>query len=140
EVSTPLDPPAAPSGLAATSVSISQVVLEWTDNSGNESGFEIQRSVGGGAYQPLATPPANAESYTDTSVDEDTDYGYRVRACNDAGCSDWSGTLEVSTPLTVPAAPSGLNATSVSASQVELEWTDESGNESRFELERALGA
>src|SRR5690606_22761771 len=114
EVSTPLTVPTAPSGLEAASVSIAEVELEWSDNSHNESRFEIQRAVEDGAFQPLASVDAGETTYTDTGVEEDTDYRYRVRACNDAGCSAWSEALEVSTPLDPSAAPSGLAATSVS--------------------------
>src|SRR5439155_9222799 len=37
--------PTAPSNLAASGVSATQINLSWHDNSGNESGFTIQRSV-----------------------------------------------------------------------------------------------
>ena len=40
-----LVPPAAPSNLAATAFSPSQINLTWTDNANNETGFTIQRST-----------------------------------------------------------------------------------------------
>ena len=40
---------ADPSALGATAVSASQVDLAWTDNSNNETGFDIDRSPGGTA-------------------------------------------------------------------------------------------
>ena len=39
--------PAAPSALAANAVSSSQIDLAWTDNAGNEAGFNIERSLDG---------------------------------------------------------------------------------------------
>ena len=40
--------PAAPSNVTATPVSTSQVNLQWTDNSTNEEGFEVERCTGSG--------------------------------------------------------------------------------------------
>lgn len=42
-------------------------------------------------------------------------------------------------PLTSPAAPSGLNATAASASQINLTWTDNATNETGFKVERKSG-
>jgi subtilisin family serine protease len=39
-----------------------------------------------------------------------------------------------------PSAPSGLSATPISASQINLAWTDNSNNETGFSLERCTGA
>ncbi len=43
------------------------------------------------------------------------------------------------TPPTVPAAPSGLGATAVSSSQINLAWTDASTDETGFKIERCAG-
>jgi hypothetical protein len=40
-------------------------------------------------------------------------------------------------PPTAPAAPGGLTATALSATQVRLDWTDNSANEDAFDLERS---
>jgi hypothetical protein len=37
-----------------------------------------------------------------------------------------------------PAAPSGLTATGVSTSQINLAWTDSSNNETNFRIEQSL--
>jgi hypothetical protein len=44
------------------------------------------------------------------------------------------------TPIVVPAAPSGLTATAVSDSQINLAWVDNSWNESAFEVSQRCGA
>ena len=46
-----VQPPLAPASLAATVLSSTRVDLRWADQSNNESGFRIERSVGG---QPFA--------------------------------------------------------------------------------------
>ncbi|MCH6256115.1 fibronectin type III domain-containing protein [Puniceicoccaceae bacterium K14] len=81
-------PPAAPSSLAANSISSSQIDLSWTDNSSDETGFEIDRKTGsGGTYSQIASLGANVSSYSDTGLSSSTNYFYRVRATNANGDS-----------------------------------------------------
>src|SRR5207249_4973872 len=86
---TPPPPPAAPSGLIASAVSASQINLTWADQSSNETNFILERSADAMAtWSPIATPPANATSYKDsTGLNPGTRYYYRVRASNDGGDS-----------------------------------------------------
>jgi hypothetical protein len=71
-----------PSDLTATATSGSSIELNWNDNSFDETNFEIQRSLTGNDidFTNIATVAANATSYTDTTVNKDTVYYYRVRA------------------------------------------------------------
>ncbi|MFN8007242.1 MAG: fibronectin type III domain-containing protein [Terriglobia bacterium] len=134
--------PAAPSGLSATAISSSQINLSWTDNSSNETGFKIERKTGvGGTYSQIATVAANTTTYPNTGLSASTTYYYRVRAYNGIGDSAYSNEANATTqaPPTPPAAPSGLTATKISTSQINLSWTDNSGNESGFRIERKLG-
>lgn len=90
--------PAAPGNLAADSVSASNVVLKWSDNSNNESGFKLERSISGSSYSEIATIPANQQSYTDTTVEPGSSCSYRIRAYNSFGNSSYSNTLTVIIP------------------------------------------
>jgi len=89
---TPLQTiPNAPSSLGAVAISSAQIDLSWQDNSNNESGFKIERKTGaGGSYRQVAIVGPNINTYSDTSLIEDTTYYYRVRAYNDAGHSLYS--------------------------------------------------
>src|SRR5439155_6304442 len=70
--------PTAPSGLAASAASSSQINLTWTDASNNETGFLIERSPDGtNGWSQIATPAANATSYSDTGRSPATTYYYR---------------------------------------------------------------
>jgi titin len=133
----------APSGLSATGVSSSQINLSWTDNSGTETGFRIERAPGGTtSFSEIATTGSNVTSYQNTGLTASTSYSYRVKAYNATNNSDWSNTATAATQApaaTVPAAPSGLTATAVSSSQINLSWTDNAGNETGYKVQRAPG-
>jgi hypothetical protein len=137
-------PPAAPSGLAATAVSSSQINLSWTDASTNEDGFQIERCTGStcGDFAQVATTGKDIPRYSDTGLSPSTTYSYHVRACNSAGCSGYCDSVSLATlPSAIPpAAPTGLTATAVSRSQINLSWTDASSNEDGFRIERCTGS
>jgi hypothetical protein len=94
-------PPADPAALTATASSFSQIDLGWTDNSGNESAFELERSTSGfgGTYTPLATVGANTTSYPDVGLAPSTEYCYRVRAVNGSGVSGYAAAACATTPV-----------------------------------------
>ena len=130
--------PAAPSSLGAAAASSTQINLTWVDNSTNESGFKIQRSASsGGPYTQIATVGAGVTSYSNTGLSPATTYYYRVCAYNWAGDSAYAGPVSATTPAQPPSAPTGLTATAVSASQINLAWTDNSSNESGFKILRS---
>ena len=140
----PVTAPAAPSSLLATTSSSSSIALAWTDNSSNETAFELERSstsASSGFAAVSASPlAAGTTSLTSTGLSASTTYWFRVRATNSAGASAYSNVASATTsapPVTAPAAPSGLPATTASSSSIALAWTDNSSNETAFELERS---
>ncbi|GLU51483.1 fibronectin type III domain-containing protein [Dyadobacter frigoris] len=130
--------PAVPQNLSATPISNIRINLNWIDNSGNETGFEIERSADGNSFSKIADLGANVTSYENTGLSTLTKYWYRVRAKNTIGNSGYSNVAEATTLDIPPAAPSALTATTVSSSQIDLNWTDNSANESGFEIERSV--
>src|SRR5437763_15794694 len=99
--------PAAPTTLAATAVSPSQINLSWTDNATTEDGFRIERCAGAGcsAFVEIATVGANVVSYQNTGLTASTSYNYRVRAFNAGGTSSYTNTATAKTstpPATDP--------------------------------------
>ena len=82
----------------------------------------------------------NDTNYQDTGLICDTLYFYRVRAYNTSGDSSYSVNRSETTstcPSVLPAAPSNLNVTAVSKSQINLAWTDNDDNENGFKIERS---
>jgi hypothetical protein len=84
--------PTAPSSLAASTSSSSALNVSWSDNSGNESGFTLQRSLDGVVFVTIAELSANVRTYGDAGLLPSTRYYYRVAAYNSAGSSAYSNT------------------------------------------------
>jgi hypothetical protein len=133
--------PNAPSNLSASAVSSSQIDLSWTDNSTNETGFELKRATDSGFTQNVVwIGGIQGTSYSNTGLSPSTTYYYKVRAQGASQNSAYSNTVNATTSAsgaTIPTAPSGLSATVLSNTSIRLQWTDNSSNETGFELKRA---
>ena len=99
--------PAVPTGLATTSISFEDVVLNWDDNTEVDlSHYVIERSLDNISWDDIDT--STTSSFTDDTVLENTIYYYRLRAIDLSGNeSASSGSLLVSTlgNLSVPLPP-----------------------------------
>ncbi len=132
-------PPLAPSTLAATTISSSQINLAWTDNSANETGFKIERKTATGTWQQIATVGANVNAYNNTGLEQHTAYYYQVRAYHQLGDSGYSNEASATTLYATPNAPTNLTAAPVSSVGINLAWTDNSTLETGFKIERKTG-
>lgn len=96
--------PSAPSSLSAVSAGSLTINVNWSDNSGNETGFELERDSGSGfvLHQSLG---ANVTSYADTGLSDGTLYSYRVRAVNAAGDSTYSNSASATAGAAAPPPP-----------------------------------
>src|SRR5438552_4953571 len=131
----------APTGLAATAVSASQINLTWTDNSLAEDGYKIEQSpVDNLHFVQIAVTGPNVTAYNVTGLNAGTKYYYRVRAYNSIATSAYSNQTNATTLSNFPAAPSGLTITTITSSSVSLAWTDNSNNETGFKIQRKQGA
>ncbi len=117
--------PTVPAGLTATAASQTQINLSWspsTDSGGSGlAGYKIYRSDLGST--PFAT--TTTTSYSNTGLSSYVTYTYTVVAYDNAGnLSAQSTAASAKTPdLTDPTVPSGLSATAVSQTQINLTWT-----------------
>jgi titin len=129
----------APTNLAATPVSVSQINLQWSDNSANETAFSIEYRIGStGDYALLVNVESETTSYVVTGLTKNTTYYFKVRAIDANGYSLFSPEASATTPYV--SAPSNFTATASSSSAVTLTWTDNSTDEIHFFIERAASA
>ena len=131
--------PAAPTNLSATAVSSSQINLAWTDNASNESGFRIERSADGATFTEIGVVGLERHDLCQHIVERcDSVLVPRSRLQRyGVVCLCWPGERDDHCRCTAPAAPTGLSATAVSSSQINLAWTDNASNESGFRIERS---
>jgi hypothetical protein len=129
--------PKTPTDLKATSISTRKITLVWKDNSLDETSFKIYRKLNSGTFSLLQTTAENTISYSDTTAtgsNSTNRYSYYISACNAAGCSPVTNTAAV------PLKPTGLTTSAVSSTQINLSWTDNSSNETGFQVYRKAGA
>jgi predicted esterase len=88
-----------PSNLHTNAITRNSVALAWTDNSWNETGFEVWRATdaSGGTYAKLATLAAGSTSYKDSSLTANTTYYYTVRAMKGTLPSTYSNPVAATT-------------------------------------------
>jgi len=134
----PLGPPPAPTSVAVGAVTSASVALSWSDAAANVSGYVVERALGNGAFAQVgSTLPPTAKTFTDTTVQPETGYSYRVKATSTAGDSPYSSPVAVTTG---PAAPTNLATGTVVYGSVELSWTDNTGNATGYVVERRAGS
>ncbi|MCQ9206803.1 MAG: S8 family serine peptidase [Omnitrophica bacterium] len=134
----PADFLGVPSVLTASALSHQEIELNWQDNSAEEHGFKIERSLDGVSFTEVRTVDTNITTYLDAPLDPQTLYYYRIRAYNAEGNSGYSNIVFVTTPISPPQRPTGVVTAVFSGSKVDLSWQDNSDNEDGFRIERGL--
>jgi chitodextrinase len=135
-ISTGTDPcsidtqaPSTPTGMTGNAIDANSVNLAWTASTDNVgvAGYRVYR---GGTQIGTAT---TGTGYIDNTALPSTTYSYTVRAYDAAGSlSAASITASVTTPAQVdtqaPSVPSGLSASAVASTSLNLAWTASSDN------------
>ena len=119
-------PPTAPSLCNITSITSTGCIVNWTDNSSDETGFKV--------YQDgvLITTTAAGETHYDVSgLTPNTDYNFYVKATNANGDSTASNTAYMTTTgvgITVQGTKGRLKTSAITA----IEWEDEGINYAKY--------
>ncbi len=125
--------PSPPTGLKATSISSSEIDLSWTaptNNGGSPiTGYSILRSRDGGSTWSYVTSNtgSTATTYAHTGLTAGSTYYYAVHAINSVGIS-YASNIAFATTTSIPSPPTGLKATSISSSEIDLSWTAPTNN------------
>ncbi|HKK19178.1 MAG TPA: fibronectin type III domain-containing protein, partial [Opitutales bacterium] len=114
-------PPPTPGSPEASVISNSRIDLSWNAVA-DASGYHILRHGANIAK-------VSGTSYSDSALSAETTYIYALQAFNGAGTSGTSPTTTASTPAApdAPEIPTGLTATALSASAVQLSWEASNG-------------
>jgi len=123
----------APVIVSTTVVSSAQANLKWTPVAAAASGYNIYRSTSPGfaltaanKVNPQPVAVATLE-YTDSKLASATTYYYKVTGITATGAETPASNEIWLKTLTAPAAPTGLTATAVGASKIDLSWTAVAG-------------
>ena len=121
--------PTAPAGLTGSAPTPSQITLNWGASTDNVAvtGYRVYRNG------TLLATLGNVTSYQNTGLSASTTYSYTVQAFDGAGNSSaQSAATIVATPAApdtvAPSAPTGLVATAVSGSRINLSWSASTDN------------
>ena len=127
--------PNAPTGFTFVTVTTESITWQWTDNSGIETGFNIYASTGGLVGSAAASPgTGGVVQWTETGLTPGAQYQRHVVAVDNGESSPSNS----SSRYTLANAPSGLTASTATASSISLLW-NANGNASgtQYLLERA---
>ena len=120
--------PGAPRSLDAEADGTSRIELSWLaptrDGGTRVTGYRIEVSEDGGTrWTDLVANSHNTRTaYVHTGLEPATRRHYRVSAINRIGLSPASRVVSAITDATLPDAPTGLVATDVSPTQIDLFW------------------
>ena len=120
--------PGSPRSLDAEADGTSRITLSWreptSDGGSRITGYRIEVSEDGGArWDDLVSNSHNTRTtYVHTGLEPATRRHYRVSAINREGVSRASRVASAITDATVPDAPTGLQATAVTSTQIHLFW------------------
>ncbi len=136
DVVVPGAEPAAPTDLQVTAIG-SVAILFWTDNSEDETGFEVQ-SLRGGELWYRDEIAANRRFGIVLGLEPGVRHVFRVSAYGGGGLSWSEDVVVVPEELEGPEPPSNLRATVTDGTSVRLTWTDNSDDEVGFDVRAAV--
>ncbi|MCL2126932.1 MAG: fibronectin type III domain-containing protein [Treponema sp.] len=122
--------PSTPTGVSATTLSSSSIQISWNAVSGATS-YRVYRSTSAsGTFNQVGNPTSTP--FTDAGLSANTTYWYRVSATNSAGESSQSDVVSATTQssgggITMPSTPTGVSATALSSSSIQISWNAVSG-------------
>jgi predicted peptidase/lysophospholipase L1-like esterase/chitodextrinase len=116
----------APANPTAVATGAGTVQLFWTDNTPDETGFEIFRATNPtGPYSFFKLVPQGSVSYVDSGISPNTNYYYKIRAVNNTYVSPYTANIFVTTTSDSqpPTAPQNLVVGKRTLTSVALSWT-----------------
>jgi hypothetical protein len=127
-----------PTNLIANVSGVSNVILNWNDNSDNENYFAVQRSSESGVFNRIAALPKNSISFRDSGsgLVTGSTYQYRIVAySNEDSAVSNTVSIRLTSGILIP--PTNLTASYNSTIIViQLIWNSSDNNILYFDIER----
>lgn len=99
--------------------------LQWSENCGDETAYEIERCLGSSctAFSAVTGSPfgADVSNFTDNALSVGSTYRYRVRCTKGDKASSWTSTTDI--VYEKPGAPTGLSLTTSTTTSLVFGWT-----------------
>ena len=138
--------PAAPSNLTVKALGVNSFLVEWKDNSKNETGWEIRASLKGGVPQRFVlVPTANITSYTVTTNElPGKELVFQMTAYKGVTGQEILSspspivTVKALSPSTFKA-PTMLQAKTIDDGRIRLTWIDNATSENGYQIETRIG-
>lgn len=129
--------PPDPTSLTVDSISDHRVALKWEHTGGNVGRFIIHRKTETTEFKAYRIVHEDSRTFVDRGLQDSTLYSYRIKACRDNLCSEYSNTATDSTSGAVRViAPNELKAEAIEGGIIKINWRDNSLNEDGFVVER----
>ncbi len=125
----------APTQLGVVSKSATKIAIQWEDNSSEEEGYIVERKLGLGSFQKIATVSSNSTLYKDSGLTPNQTYWYRVAAFK-RYIVNYSSETSIITNDTI-LAPTNFTADIQPISKIRLRWKDNSNNEIGFVIQQS---
>ncbi|SNB46427.1 DUF2341 domain-containing protein [Geobacter sp. DSM 9736] len=127
--------------LTASRISESQINLTWTDPTGDETGYKVERCIGAGCsdFSQIAGLGSSATTYADPGLVPGYTYTYRVKSYKTATCP-WETSSSTATATTNISAPTGLVASAIDTTRITLSWTDTNTSKTGFRIDRCTAS
>lgn len=118
----PIVIPGVPTGLTASDGTYTnRVEVNWNTVSGATSYQVFRATSSTGTPTHIATPSSAA--HTDTAVTPGVTYWYWVKACNSAGCSNYSAADTGYAQIPIPGIPTGVTASDGTyTDRIQVNW------------------
>jgi len=114
-----------PPNVSAAGISSTSIQINW-DAVPEATGYQVYRSSDGSNYTLINVCTIN--TYTDTGLNPSTTYYYKVSTLGSNGESELSNQVSAATQeaASIPA-PSGLSATPLNSSSIQVSWSNVTG-------------
>ncbi len=119
--------------LKAAPDTTTSIDLTWTAAVPKPDDYRIERSTDGITFSTVTTVTSSTTTYNDTGRTESTRYWYRIIPVLN---SVDQASSNIANTWTVPSTPTGLTATAISSTQIDLAWTDVSTGNTAQSIQR----